>query len=53
MQDGYAQFCPVALAPELLAQRWMPDLMSFDERASRSDFNTLTAGLLSNGRSLL
>jgi hypothetical protein len=53
VQDGCARFCPVVLASELLAQRWMPELMSFDERASRSDFNTLTAGLLSNGRSLL
>jgi hypothetical protein len=35
VQDGYAQFCPVVLASELLAQRWMPDLMSFDERAQR------------------
>ena len=44
MQDGYAQFCPVALASELLAQRWMP-LVVRELCAGATRFNDIRRGI--------
>lgn len=44
MQDGYAQFCPVALASELLAQRWMP-LVVRELCAGATRFNEIRRGI--------
>jgi DNA-binding HxlR family transcriptional regulator len=44
VQEGYAQFCPVALASELLAQRWMP-LVVRELCAGATRFNDIRRGI--------
>jgi len=44
VQDGYGQFCPVALASELLAQRWMP-LVVRELCVGATRFNEIRRGI--------